>query len=197
LKRSAKDWTDVFRVGKLVFEFSGNFMVKCALCSWETILHGCKSSCSCQRGVMKNPLLVSCLGAIALVLASCAPSTPESRIYERHRVFETFSKEHQELVRQGEIAKGMSPDAVSIAWGSPSGVVEGLRDGKRMERWDYTGTRPVVTNNFFGGYNTGYYGRYRYSGVGGGFGPQVTYVPYRKSSVWFVGGRVNEWERVR
>ena len=130
-------------------------------------------------------------------LVSCAPSTPENRISERPQAFQRLSEREKDLVSRGEIAKGMEMDAVSIAWGEPANRVEGLRDGRRMERWDYEGSRAVVTNHFFGGYRTGYYGPYGYSGFGGGFGPEITYVPYRKSTVWFVGGRVDEWERMK
>lgn len=146
---------------------------------------------------MRNPILLSCVALAALFFVSCAPSTPQTRIAQRPETFQALSVKHQELVSQGEIAKGMPKDAVAIAWGSPDGRVEGLRDGKAMERWDYNGTRSVVTNDFYGGYRSGYYGPYRYSGAGFGFGPQMTYIPYRKSSVWFVGGKVNEWERMR
>jgi len=130
-------------------------------------------------------------------LVSCAPSTPENRISERPQAFQRLSEREKDLVSRGEIAKGMEMDAVSIAWGEPANRVEGLRGGRRMERWDYEGSRAVVTNHFFGGYRTGYYGPYGYSGFGGGFGPEITYVPYRKSTVWFVGGRVDEWERMK
>lgn len=146
---------------------------------------------------MKTTFLCACAAAAALWTVSCAPSTPESRIYESPAAFEALSAKHKDLVKRGEIAKGMGKDAVALAWGSPSGTVDGFRNGRNMERWEYQGQRPVVTNNFFGGYRTGYYGGYRYSGLGGGFGPQVTYVPYRKNVVWFVGGRVDEWESVR
>jgi len=91
----------------------------------------------------------------------------------------------------------MSKDAVSLAWGSPSARADGLMDGKALDRWDYIGQRPVVTNNFFGGYDSGYYGPYGYSGVGFGFGPEIIYIPYRSRSVWFVDGEVNEWESER
>lgn len=142
---------------------------------------------------MKTTFLCACAAVAALFTVSCAPSTPESRIDQRPAAFERLSTKHKELVRRGEIAKGMDKEAVSLAWGDPSGKVDGLRNGKSMERWEYQGQKPVVTNNFFGGYQTGY----RYSGLGGGFGPQITYVPYRKSVVWFVKGRVDEWESVR
>lgn len=145
---------------------------------------------------MKNPILFVSAAVVAVLFVSCVgPTTPEQRIAARSATYEKLSKKHKELVSRGEIAEGMSKDAVSLAWGSPDGSVEGLRDGKEMERWEYRGTRAVVNNNFYGGYRTGFYGGYRYSGFGGGFGPSVSYVPYRKATVWFVGGRVDEWER--
>ncbi|MGJ8642843.1 MAG: hypothetical protein ACSHX9_05505 [Luteolibacter sp.] len=145
---------------------------------------------------MKNLLFVVSAAVVALAFASCAPhSTPQSRIVSRTADYDSLSEKHKELVRRGEITEGMSKEAVSLAWGSPDGRVEGLRNGKEMERWDYQGTRSVVTNNFFGGYRTGFGHGYRYSGFGGGFGPTINYVPYRKASVWFVRGRVDEWER--
>lgn len=91
----------------------------------------------------------------------------------------------------------MSPEAVLLAWGSPANKSEGFRNGRDTERWEYAGTRPVYTTHFGGGYGRGFYGPYRYSGVGMGLGPDVTYVPYRRASVWFVNGRVDEWERLR
>lgn len=138
-----------------------------------------------------------CAALAALFLVSCASQTPEYRISMRPAVFEHLSAKEKELVRKGEISKGMDRDAVALAWGSPSDRVEGFRSGKPMERWDYRSSRPVMTNNFFGGYNYGRYGPYRYSGLGAGFGPEVIYIPYRKASVWFIGGRVDEWQRER
>ncbi len=146
---------------------------------------------------MKKITLLAAAGLALMFAVSCAPQTPDYRISMRPAVYQSLSEKNKDLVRQGEIAKGMDRDAVALAWGSPSSRVEGLRDGKAMERWDYQGTKPVVTNNFYGGYGYGAYGSYRYSGIGGGFGPQVTYLPYRKASVWFIRGRVEEWESTR
>lgn len=146
---------------------------------------------------MKNLICLSSAALLTAFFASCAVSTPDSRINARPAAFEKLSEKQKNLVSRGEIAEGMTKEAVTLAWGTPSRAVEGLRKGKSMERWDYQGTRPVVTNHFFGGYRTGFFGEYRYCGVGGGFGPTVAYVPYRKSSVWFVDGRVDEWERTK
>ena len=146
---------------------------------------------------MKTICTFALAALLALVASSCAPQTPAYRISMRPDVYERLSEKEKQLVRNGEIAKGMHPDAVALAWGSPSAQIEGLRNGRRMERWDYEGSEPVMTNSFYGGYRSGIYGPYRYSGVGAGFGPRVTYVPVRKASVWFIGGRVDEWERIR
>jgi len=135
--------------------------------------------------------------ALTGFFVSCAPSTPEHRIQQRPQDYARLSDKDKELVSRGKLAKGMSMDAVALSWGSPSSRIEGLKDGRAIDRWDYRGQRPVVTNNFFGGYRGGYNGPYRYSGFGAGFGPDVIYVPYRKASVWFVGGEVDEWQRER
>lgn len=143
---------------------------------------------------MKRSIALVFAGAFACIVSSCAPSTPQSRIQQRPQVFERLSDPHKELVAQGKIAKGMSQDAVSLAWGNPDARARGMRNGEDFERWYYEGRRPVVTHDFGGGYGGGYYGPYRYSGVGFGFGPQVTYLPYLKSSVWFLNGVVDQWE---
>ena len=146
---------------------------------------------------MKKILLAICSTFFCVLAVSCAPSTPEARIAERPVAFDKLSEKHKELVQRGEIEKGMDMSAVALAWGNPSNQVEGFDGKSRMERWEYIGTQPVVTNTFYSGYRYGTYGRYRYSGADAGFGPEITYFPYRKSTVWFIGGKVNEWERLR
>lgn len=138
----------------------------------------------------------------ALVFASCAPSTPQARIAREPEKFAALGKREQGLVQQGELARGMGPEAVTLAWGGPDQRFEGSKNSKRSERWDYAASRPVYPTNFFGGFGYGYgsygpYGRGSYSGIGFGLGPEIAYVPYRVASVWFVSGRVDSWERVR
>ncbi len=111
--------------------------------------------------------------------------------------FEKLSDDQKELVQRGEIGKGMDMSAVALAWGEPSNRVEGFNGKKRMERWEYNDAQPVITNTFYGGYRYGSYGPYRYSGVGARIGPEIVYVSYRKSTVWFIGGKVTEWERLK
>jgi hypothetical protein len=144
---------------------------------------------------VKKSFIALCLFSAALLAVSCAPSTPAARISERPMAFEKLSEQHKELVQRGEIAKGMNMSAVALAWGEPSDRVEGIKGNRRTERWEYNGSRSVVTQTFFAGYGRGYGGPYHYSGLGASFGPEVVRVPYRKSAVWFINGKVDEWER--
>lgn len=137
----------------------------------------------------------------AILLSSCAPSTPQARIDRNPQVFASLEKKEQQLVQQGQLSRGMSADAVKLAWGEPAERFEGSKNSRRTERWDYTGSRPIYTTNVFGGYGYGYgyspYGPGRYSTVGFGVGPEIAYVPYRVASVWFVSNKVDSWERAR
>lgn len=137
---------------------------------------------------------------IGFIFASCAPVTPEARIQANPGKFSSLTEKEKNLVRQGQITRGMSPDAVELAWGRPSGRFEGYKDRKATERWDYSGSRPVYSDSFYGPYDYGYssyYGRGRFSERGYGVGAEVAYVPYHIASVWFVSGRVDSWERAR
>jgi hypothetical protein len=111
-------------------------------------------------------------------------------------------QKNQELVKQGLIARGMSPDAVELAWGKPSRIIEGSSNSKPTERWEYAGTQPAYWVNHTGGYGYGMNG-FSQGGYGDGsrvsFGlyPDIVYVPYRVASVGFVNHRVASWEKVR
>lgn len=147
--------------------------------------------------VMKRILMIPMLGVLALLASSCTPSTPQTRIQERPQEFERLSARHQELVRRGEIEKGMDKVAVSLAWGSPSARAEGFRNGEHTERWDFHGQKAVVSHRPYGGYYPYGYRDYHRGYHHADFGPDIIHVPYRRASVWFVRGRVNEWERLR
>lgn len=141
---------------------------------------------------MKPALLL----LVAGLLASCAPSTPETRIAANPAKYEKLSSKHRELIRQGKIDTGMPSDAVALAWGSPSRRYEGGDGNARTSRWDYAGSKPIYTTGWYGGY--GRYGPYgRYGRYGYAVAPEVTFVPYRRASVWFRNDRVSKWERVR
>ena len=143
---------------------------------------------------MKALLIVLSAG---LLLVSCVPSTPQTRIQRAPGKFAALSEKQQSLVEKGEIARGMSPDAVYLAWGGPSRVFQGSKDGKTSERWDDAGSRPVYTSGFYGSYAYGSHRHHGYSIYGIGVGPDVAYIPYRVASVWFLNHRVDSWERLR
>ena len=137
-------------------------------------------------------------GLAVFAISSCAPSTPAARIAANPAAYDALPAKQQQQVSEGQIARGMSPEAVLLAWGRPSRQIEQMRAEGPVERWDYTGSRPVYVNNFYGGFGYGRYGRCgRYSGIGMGWGPEVAYVPYLRASVWFKNGKVDEWENVR
>lgn len=133
------------------------------------------------------PTAVACL-----VFAACAPLTPQGRIDRNPQAFAALSSRDQALVRQGQLARGMSQEAVMLAWGRPDRQLVGTRGARRIERWDYEALRPVYGTHSFGGF--GYYGRSGYSSFG--LGPDVTYLPENVASVWFENNRVEAWERL-
>lgn len=143
---------------------------------------------------MKNVLIIVSMG---LTLASCVPpATPQTRIASNHAAFSKLSLEQQQLVRQGQIATGMSTDAVYMAWGRPARIFNGSKNGKNQERWDYAGARPTYSHPMSSPYYRGPYGPrgyYRYHDPM--MMPEVAYVPYRVASVWFMNGKVESWER--
>lgn len=140
--------------------------------------------------------LLSALSA-GLLFASCAPSTPQARIQRQPEKFAALSAKHQDLVQQGRIDRGMSQDAVFLAWGSPSRVFQGSQNNRQSERWDYSGSRPVTVNTFHGSYGR-FYGPCRGRGFSSvGWGPEIAYIPYHIGSVWFIDNQVDSWERAR
>ena len=141
---------------------------------------------------IKASALLACL-----IFSSCAPSTPQARIDREAGKFASLSPKEQSLVREGKIARGMSPDAVVLAWGAPGRRFSGSRGATITERWDYSASRPVYTHNFSGNHGFNRYGPFGDSGLTPALGPDVTYIPHNVASVWFADQRVDSWERVQ
>lgn len=139
--------------------------------------------------------------AMCLLVGACASSTPQGRIAENPEKFAQLSAKHKALVEAGKIDRGMPKDGVLLAWGTPASRFDGYENRRRTERWDYSGSRPVISSGFYGGYgfydNWGYGRNYYPYGYRFGVGPEVVYVPYTRASVTFVKDRVDSWERIK
>src|SRR5947208_7445682 len=86
---------------------------------------------------MKTSILALLL---ALVSFGCATSTIQKRKQERAATYSALAPEVQTLVDQGKIKVGMPMDAVYVAWGKPSQVVQGESSQGPITTWLYYGT---------------------------------------------------------
>jgi hypothetical protein len=76
---------------------------------------------------------------LALCLSGCATSTVDSRKQERAAVYSSLPPDQKQLVDQGRIRVGMTPDAVYIAWGPPAEVLESETPQGHSTIWVYQG----------------------------------------------------------
>ena len=137
------------------------------------------------------------LGCAILILAvsSCSVPSTQSRIAKNSSMYSMLSPKHRQLVASGQITKGMSKDAVYLAWGTPSKVYKMEENGISKERWTYTRSEPRYSTSVGIGY--GGLPRYRRYGYYGGidYGPRHVYVPETVVQVIFVRDKVESWER--
>lgn len=143
---------------------------------------------------MKNflPLL-----APLLLCVSCVAPTPQSRIARNPQWFASLTPREKHLVEQGQLSRGMPPEAVLLAWGEPSRRYQGEQSGKPMERWDYTTREVDPWDSPFVGSFYDPYGPYPYRGYGYGFGmgAGMSSLPVLRARVTFIRNRVDSWER--
>lgn len=146
--------------------------------------------------------------ATLLVAAACITSctvTPQKRIEKNPQLYSALSNRDKTLVSQGRIDKGMSREAVFLAWGNPDRVQVGEENGRNLERWGYLDRYPVTTHQVgvgFGAGRWGWGGGFNRWGCdpfwGGGFGgPVTTFIPYEAGSVEFKSGRVQSWRAIQ
>ena len=135
---------------------------------------------------MKN---ATCLLLAGLFLTGCATSTVEKRKQERYGPYSALPQETRGLVDQGKIKVGMSMDAVYIAWGKPSQMLNGESSRGVTTTWLYHGAYVEEYRRW----------SYRYSHYGGRCYPEPfldhDYYPrsYVKAEVVFEAGVVKEW----
>jgi hypothetical protein len=76
----------------------------------------------------------------ALLLVGCATSSIESRKKERAAAYASLAADQKTLVDAGKIQVGMVPDAVYLAWGAPSDILESETPQGHTTVWVYYGT---------------------------------------------------------
>ena len=79
---------------------------------------------------------------IVLLFVGCATnSTIESRRNEKANIYATLAPDQKQLVDEGQIKIGMPSDAIYIAWGPPSEVLESEDPQQgRVTTWRYYGS---------------------------------------------------------
>jgi hypothetical protein len=133
--------------------------------------------------------------AAAGCLASCATSTPASRIARNPDLFAALTPHQQERVSEGNIEKGLPKPGVFLAWGRPTTVSEWERNGRTIERWSYVGYRPVYYHSIGTGWGwSAYHPSLYYHDTYWQGGTTVDWAPYAIGRVEFTDGRVSFWE---
>jgi hypothetical protein len=114
--------------------------------------------------------------AAALILVGCA--TTESRISQNPEMYQHLSARDQALVNQGQIRKGMTMDAVWLAWGTPDQKIPDNMGDRPTETWLYV--RYQTPPSYGGPYS---YGPFDWSYIPPKF-------PYASKGATFSNGRV-------
>ncbi len=132
-----------------------------------------------------------------LLFAGCA--TPEARIKRQPELFATLSSSDQQLIRQGKVALGFTPEMVKLALGDPDRVYTRLDASGNNESWSYTTFETDYGMPLFRGF---YHRHYHHYGHGFGFGgmyPYYLHYPARRDReyfrVVFSGGKVASIEQ--
>jgi hypothetical protein len=128
-----------------------------------------------------------------LLLAGCATSTVEKRKQERYGAYSALTPEMRAEVDGGRIRVGMTEDAVYIALGKPSEILQQetqagattvwLYNGSHLREYRYWSYRSVRGGDRF--YYSEPYMAYDYS-----------LVPYVRTEVVFEKGLVKEWRNM-
>lgn len=77
--------------------------------------------------------------SLILLLAGCATNSVESRKKEKRVAYQGLSPGFKALVDQGQIEKGMSEEAVYVAWGKPTEILEMETAQGPFAKWLYKG----------------------------------------------------------
>ena len=128
-----------------------------------------------------------------LLVAGCATrKTPAVRRQEKAAAYANLSPEFQSLVDQAQIKVGMPMDAVYIAWGKPSDIIQGESSQGRVTTWLYYGTT-FEEYRYWGNRPYDYHYSYWASPT-----LERDYVPrnYVQAEVTFANGVVTSWRQL-
>jgi hypothetical protein len=120
------------------------------------------------------------LATAALILAGC--STPQTRISDHPDLYQGLSSKDQMFVSQGRIRKGMTQNAVWLAWGSPDRKIVTNMHRRATETWIYTNYMTYPYYPYGYPYND-LYDPFYYVEV-------APAIPYASRVVTFASGRV-------
>jgi len=139
---------------------------------------------------MKTMFLFFIAAAVA-VFAGC--STPEARIKKNPEIFSRLSAPDQQLIREGKVAIGFTPEMVRLALGDPDRVSTRTDAAGVNESWSYTTYETDEGVILYRGYY------HRFMGWGDPFFPYYMSYPSRREreyfKVVFAGGRVSAVEQ--
>jgi hypothetical protein len=131
---------------------------------------------------------------LIVVLSGCATrQSPELRRQERAAAYANLAPEFKALVDQGQIKMGMPMDAVYIAWGKPSNVIQGESPQGSTVTWLYYGTT-FEEYRYWGYRSLDYYHGYSWPSPS----METDYVPrqYVRAEVTFENGIVRSWRQL-
>ncbi len=118
--------------------------------------------------------------------------SPEARIKKNPELFSQLAPQDQELIKQGKVAVGFTPDMVKLAVGDPDRIYTRTDANGTSETWAYTTYETDSGVLLYRGY---YHRYYRW---GDPFFPYYTAYPARRSReyfrVTFANGRVSAIE---
>lgn len=137
--------------------------------------------------------LYSIIAVLAtLVFAGC--STPEIRIKHNPELFASIPAPEQEMIKQGKIAIGFTPDMVRLALGNPDYIARKIDRSGTAETWRYRGYDTQYDYGFYGSY----WGGSPYWGWGGRYGYWGSYYggPYYGWGGWSAPAPMSDYLRV-
>lgn len=141
---------------------------------------------------MNTTMALALVALAAQLLTGCATARLEHRKKERYDAYTALTAEQRAAVDGGRIAIGMPMDAVYIAWGKPTRVLQAETAAGLQTVWHYLDT--YLQGVSYWGYRH-YSGYYSYGYPCYGPSLMLDYVPvgYLRGEVIFEKGVVKEW----